>query len=347
VGSVFFFLFPSSFRISIGTGIGVFLALLGLATVTGIGMFRITAGALDFPHTFRFQYFLGLGGILLVGLLTQRKWKSSFVIAVLAVTALNIIIRGGQGETIISSDSFGHYDVSDVVGALRFNFNGGGQTAAIIVVLVMHKLFDVMGTVLTVSVSTILEDNKFIFDEKTFRHVMSKSVPLRRIFILDAVWVLIGAVLGCSTTTVFIESVAAIAVGARTGLASVVAGLCFLASIFLYPIVSLVPPEATGVVLFLTSVKVFHQLKLMDYDNPTHVIPSSLTLLLITFTQNISLGISIGLSVGMLFWAFSGELKKIVDEEDSNIKREAAIVVFILIYCIAWINVLGEMGVLY
>jgi len=352
----FFFLFPGSFRTAIGTGIGMFLALLGLATVTGIGMFDINtiSEALDFPHTFRFQYFLGFGGILLAGLLNQSKWRSSFVITVLAVTALDIIVRGGQGQTILTGSEFGQYGVSNVAGQLSFSFNGlpglpvnGGKVAAIIIVLVMHKLFDVMGTVLTVSVSTILEDNKFIFDEKTFRHVMSKSIPLRRIFLLDAFWILPGAVLGLSTTTVFIESVAAIAVGARTGLAACVAGLCFLVSIFLYPIVSLVPAEATGVVLFLTSVKVFHQLKLMDYDNPTHIIPASLTFLLITFTQNISLGISIGLSVGMVFWALNGDLKEIVGKEDSNIKSQAAIVVFVLIYGIAWINILGEMGVLY
>jgi len=347
VGNVFFFLFPASFRISIGTGIGVFLALLGLKTLTGIGMFTITASGLDFPHEFQYQYFLGFGGILLVGLLNQRKFRSSFVIAVLFVTALNLFIRGGKKETIIDPKSFGDSSITDIAGQLRFDFQGGSKTAAIIVVLIMHKLFDVMGTVLTVSVSTILEDHKFIFDETTFRNVMSKSVPLQRIFLLDAVWVLIGAVLGCSTTTVFIESVAAIAVGARTGLASVVAGLCFIASIGLYPIVSLVPPEATGVVLFLTSVKIFHQLKLIDYDNSNYVIPSSLTLLLITFTQNISLGISIGLSVGMVFWAISGDLRSIVNKEDNNIRPTVAVIVFIVVYGIAWINILGEMGVLY
>jgi len=175
---------------------------------------------------------------------------------------------------------------------------------------------------------------------------MSTSVPLRKIFILDAVWVPIAAVLGVSTTTVFIESVAAIPVGARTGLASVVCGLCFLSSIFLYPIVKLIPPEATGVVLFLTSVKVMHQLKFIDYDKPAHIVPCCLTLLLITFTQNISLGISIGLSIGMVFWALSGELQEIISKE-STLKASTSAIVFALLYIVAWINILGEMGVLY
>jgi xanthine/uracil/vitamin C permease (AzgA family) len=157
VGELFFFGLPQHFRIAIGVGIGLFLGFLGLMLGSGIGFAGISGGALGLPEEVRYQFWVAIAGLLLIVLLLHFKWSSAYILCVLAVTVASIVIRAIRGETLIAADAFGHYDMSPIAGQLNFKFLGGGQTAMVCVCLVCAKLFDVMGTVLTLAAGVVID----------------------------------------------------------------------------------------------------------------------------------------------------------------------------------------------
>jgi len=116
-------------------------------------------------------------------------------------------------------------------------------------------------------------------------------------YIADAFAAICGSMLGVSTVVTYVESGAAVSDGAKTGLSSLVTGACFLASVFLAPLVSAIPPLATGPILLLVGCLMFGEVKKLDWQDYEESMPAFLTIVTMTFTFNIGFGIIFGVAM--------------------------------------------------
>lgn len=248
---------PASMKHAITVGIGLFIALLGLQ-MSGIMSIKlslfpenITALVENHGHVtlhpgeslismgqFSPSVLLTLFGLLLTALLMARKIKGAILISILATTVLGIII----GQVVIPK-GFSPVDVPnfsnnaffalDIMGALKLGF------LAVILTFVFVALFDAMGTLVGATTKAGPVDE-------------NGNIPkLGKAMAVDAVGSSVGALLGTSTVTAYVESAAGVAVGGRTGLTAIVVGLLFLAALFFTTVIHLIPDAATAPALII------------------------------------------------------------------------------------------------
>jgi AGZA family xanthine/uracil permease-like MFS transporter len=129
----------------------------------------------------------------------------------------------------------------------------------------------------------------------------------QRILVVDSLAAAAGGAAGVSSNTSYIESASGVGEGARTGLASVVTGLFFLLSIFLAPLVSVIPSEAAVPALVLVGFLMMQQVKGIAWDDVEIAIPAFLTIILMPFTYSISVGIGAGFLAYVLIKAVRGK----------------------------------------
>jgi AGZA family xanthine/uracil permease-like MFS transporter len=111
---------------------------------------------------------------------------------------------------------------------------------------------------------------------------------------IDAAATVFGALFGTSTTTSFIESVAGIEQGGRTGLTSIVTGVCFLLAILLVPLISSVPEYATAPALIMVGLFMIKEVKKIDFENMEHAFPAFIIMVMIALSYSISTGLAFG-----------------------------------------------------
>jgi AGZA family xanthine/uracil permease-like MFS transporter len=133
----------------------------------------------------------------------------------------------------------------------------------------------------------------------------------QRILIVDSVAAAAGGAASVSSNTSYIESASGVGEGARTGLASVVTGACFLISMVFAPLVTLVPYEAATPALVLVGFLMMAQVKGIDFDDLEVAIPAFLTIILMPFTYSISAGIGAGFVSYVLLKVIRGKAQEI------------------------------------
>jgi adenine/guanine/hypoxanthine permease len=311
---------PRSLRAAISVGIGLFIAFIGLVDS---GVVRPGSGT---------PVQLGINsqlvgwpiGIFLIGLLILvvlfvRKVKGAMLIAIGAATILAVLIEAalhlgskttenptGWMLNVPSLSSFGAPDLSllgrvDLFGA----FTGASSPAAVLglVLLVFSLLlsdfFDTMGTIVAVGAEgdLLAEDGN--------------PPRTQEILIVDSIAAIAGGVGSVSSNTSYIESAAGVGDGARTGIASVVTGVAFLLSLFLAPLVNMVPSEAAAPALFFVGFLMMSQVLHVNWDDPEEGIPAFLTIVLMPFTYSITVGIGAGFIAYALIKIIRGKAKEV------------------------------------
>ena len=148
------------------------------------------------------------------------------------------------------------------------------------------------------------------------------NVPnMDKAMLADAIATCVGAVCGTSTVTTFVESSAGIGEGGRTGLTSIVVGLCFLVAMFLSPIAKLIPPAATAAALIYVGVLMMNSVSKINWLDPAVAVPAFVTIGMMVFTYSISYGIGLGLISYVLIQLFTGRFcktEKTVVKEDGT-----------------------------
>jgi len=129
--------------------------------------------------------------------------------------------------------------------------------------------------------------------------------------LVDSVAAAAGGAAGISSNTSYIESASGVGEGARTGLASIVTGICFLLTTFLAPLVAIIPYEAATPALIIVGFLMMSQIKNIDWDDLGIAIPAFLTIILMPFTYNISVGIGAGFITHVLIRVFQGRAKEV------------------------------------
>ena len=160
-------------------------------------------------------------------------------------------------------------------------------------------IFDTLGTLIGCA------DKAKMLDEE------GKLPRIKQALLADAIATSVGAVLGTSTTTTFVESSSGVSEGARTGLASVVTGLLFLVAIVLSPVFIAIPGFATSPALIFVGFLMITAVKDIRFDNAIEAIPAYLALLAMPILYSISDGIAVGVISYVLLHVFTGKAKDV------------------------------------
>jgi AGZA family xanthine/uracil permease-like MFS transporter len=314
---------PTQLKIAISVGIGLFIALIGLVDAgfvrrTSTGPVPVTLGdngnLIGWPVVvFAFGLFLMIG-------LTVKKIKGALLIGITVTTIVAIAVEsafkigpfvGPDGvnpkgwnlnvpalpEAVVDTPDF------SILG--DFNLLGGFDritlvaASLLVFTLLLADFFDTMGTMTAIGQQAGLVDRN------------GNIEGANRILLVDSLAATAGGAGSVSSNTSYIESASGVGEGARTGLASVVTGLLFLLTTFLAPLVAIIPYEAAVPALIIVGFMMMTQIKGIDWDDLGIAIPAFLTIILMPFTYNISVGIGAGFVTYVVIRVVQGRRREI------------------------------------
>lgn len=299
---------PLALKRAIGVGIGLFILFIGFANggmiVSGCAPDSTTLGFCDgtlvtlaFPTTAgQFVFLLGLA---ITFILWARRIKAALIISIVVTTVI-AIATGVQTTTLppyaISFNTLG-LGLQDPFQAFA---KLGALTAVLTIFAIMlSDFFDTMGTVTGIAAEAGLagEDG---------------SVPgIGRILMVDSVAAIAGGLGGVSSNTTYIESAAGVAEGGRTGFASVITGLLFLAAVVVAPLAGLIPNQATAPALVLVGYLMFTLVKDINVGDLEDGLPALLTIILMPLTYDITVGIGAGFISWTLLKVVRGKMGEV------------------------------------
>jgi AGZA family xanthine/uracil permease-like MFS transporter len=315
---------PAQLKIAISVGIGLFIALIGLVDAgfvrrTGSGPVPVTLG--DNGTLVGWPIIIFALGLFLMITLMVKKVKGALLIGIAVATAAAIAVESAFkiGPNFIAPDKVNPKGwglnvpsvPSDVIATPDFgllgqfslfgSFSRISLVAAILIVftLLLSDFFDTVGTVTAIGHESGLIDSK-------------GNIPNNdRILLVDSLAAVAGGAGSISSNTSYIESASGVGEGARTGLASVVTGILFLLTTFLAPLVAVIPYEAATPALVIVGFLMMTQIKGIDWADYGIAIPAFLTIILMPFTYNISVGIGAGFVSHVVIRLVQGRRKEV------------------------------------
>ncbi|HSK33524.1 MAG TPA: NCS2 family permease [Propionicimonas sp.] len=316
---------PRALRSGISVGIGLFISFIGLVDA---GVVRKAVGT---------PVQLGIGGtltgwpiaIFLIGLLILialfvRKVKGAMLIAILGATVLAVIVEAAlkigsrtDATGAVVNEAGWMLNVPTLSGFSLPNFGllgrvdlfGGFTSAAgpaallglllLVFSLLLSDFFDTMGTIVAVGAEGNMLDDE------------GNPPRTQEILVVDSIAAIAGGLGSVSSNTSYIESAAGVGEGARTGIASIITGVGFLLSLFLAPLVNMVPSEAAAPALFFVGFLMMSQVVHVNWEDPEEGIPAFLTIVLMPFTYSITVGIGAGFITYALIKLLRGKGKDV------------------------------------
>lgn len=287
---------PQSLRAATTVGIGLFIAIIGFKNSGLLKAFYIGQNPVKPLNSIAGgDWLLQLGnivedksvlltviGLLITAILMVMRAPAAILLGILITTIIGI----PMGITDLSSLSKATWVPSfSNVAFGHLNFAGAFHAGLITIICTFTfvELFDTFGTLTGTAAKAGL------LDKPNGKEQIGKAM------LVDAAGVSIGALLGTSTITAFVESAAGVSQGGRTGLTSVTTGVMFLLSLFIAPIALLVPGVATAPALIIVGVLMAGAVREVDWDDFVLAIPAFLTVVIMPFTYSIANGISFGI----------------------------------------------------
>ncbi len=313
---------PPALKSAIAVGIGLFITLIGLVdagfvrrlpdaanTTVPVGL-GINGSIASWPT------FVFVVGLVLTGVLVAKRVKAAILIGVLGTTVVAIVVEAivkagpsagtnpkgwNLGYPALPDDVVGTPDLS-LVGDV--NFDAWVQVPIITAILfvftlVLTDFFDTIGTM------TGLGKEAGLLDAD------GKLPNVGKALFVDGLGAVAGGAASSSSNTVYIESAAGIAEGARTGLANVVTGLLFIAAMFFTPLYQAVPVEAAAPALVIVGVLMMAQIREIDFTDFSIALPAFLTIVVMPFTYSIANGIGAGFISYVLLRTATGKARGI------------------------------------
>jgi AGZA family xanthine/uracil permease-like MFS transporter len=313
---------PPQLKTAIAVGIGFFLTIIGLADA---GVIRPGTPLISFGVNGQlagWPLLVFVVGLLLTSVLVVRRVKGALLIGIVVSTVLAIVVeavaglggrfdaegtevnpRGWALQVPTLPDQVVSAPDLSIIG--NFSLFGGferiGVIAALLIVfsIMIADFFDTVGTVTAVGAEGGLLDEK---------RNLPRSQP---VLLVDSVAAAAGGAASVSSNTTYIESASGVADGARTGLASVVTGVLFLLAMFFTPLVQVVPSEAAAPALVIVGALMISQIRNLEWDDMSLVIPAFLTIALMPFTYSITNGIGAGVISYVLLRTATGRGRQI------------------------------------
>ena len=284
---------PLNLRIAMGSGVGLFIGLIGLKSggiITGNDATLLSLGDLSEESTL-----LSILGFLIIAILSMRKVSGSIIIGILTITSISIFSGLVKFKGIISlpPDPLPVFLKLDIIGAFDV------AMISVIISFLFVNFFDTTGTLLGVA-------NRAKLVKKT-----GEIQNLDKAIKADSTSSILGSFFGCAPVTSYVESSAGIEIGGRTGLTAVVTGFAFLLSIFLSPLSEMVPPYATAGVLIYVAIIMLSDVERLDWSDSTEILPALIIIIMIPLTFSIANGIALGFITYTLIKLTSNRYKEI------------------------------------
>ena len=263
---------PDTLKNAISAGIGLYIAFIGLKSAGVIVDNQATLVTLGDVTTG--SALLGLIGIVITSVMLVKNIKGALLIGILLTTIIGIPL----GVTNIS----GIFSTPPSVEPIFMKFEWSNiltkDMFVIVFTLLFVDLFDCIGTVIGVASRAGMMKN-------------GKIPRLKEVFMVDSISTTVGAVMGTSTVAVYVESAAGVNEGGRSGLTSLVTGICFLFALFLAPLFLAIPAAATAPVLVLVGLMMMSSVLKVNFDNYAEAVPAFVCIIFMPLSYSISEGI--------------------------------------------------------
>ncbi len=288
---------PSSLKKATAAGIGVFITLIGMKN-SGIVVSN-PATLLSFGDLNQGTALLALTGLIITGVLFALKIPGAILIGIVVTTVIGIPMgitkplggwSGWSPVSVPSAPIFWHFDFSQI---LSFKF------FVVFFSFFFVDLFDTVGTLVGVTTQAGLTDKD------------GKIPRVKQALLADAVGTTLGAMLGTSTVTSYIESSSGVAAGGRTGLTAISSGVLFFIALIFSPFFLLVPAAATAPALIMVGALMMQAVVDIDFKDPTEALPAFLTIVIMPFSYSIAEGIVFGVISYVILKTVTGKFKQI------------------------------------
>ncbi|MBQ3536006.1 MAG: NCS2 family permease [Alistipes sp.] len=284
---------PTSLKNAIGAGIGLFIAFIGLqnagvianndATLVSLG--DITSGSA----------LLALIGLVITGVLVVKNVRGALLIGILLTTLIGIPMGITNFGGVVSAP----HSISDIFCKFEWENVWSLDMLVIVFTFLFIDMFDTIGTL----VGVCTKANMITPDGKIPR--------VKEAFMADAVATTVGACLGTSTTTTYVESASGVAQGGRTGLTAFVVACCFAVALFFSPLFLSIPSAATAAVLIIVGLFMLEPVKNIPLTDYAEAIPAFICIVMMPLAYSISDGILLGMISYVVLNVLCGNFKRI------------------------------------
>ncbi|WP_199872923.1 NCS2 family permease [Inediibacterium massiliense] len=268
---------PKNVKIAIGSAVGFFIVLVGFKSAK---FMTITEGSIKMGDLGDPIAKLSLIGLAVAVILMSHKVKGALLWAMIGTTIIGIPMGITKVPSSLISMPPSISPIAfqlDIMGALKWSF------FPLMFTFFVGDFFSTLGTLLGVSAKA-----GFLDEEGNLPNI---DKP----FLVDAIATIVGALLGSTVVTTYIESASGVEAGGRTGLTGVVTGICFLLTMFFTPIAGMIPAAATAPALILIGLLMLSGMSEIDYSDFTEAFPAFATIIFTAYTSSIANGISIGI----------------------------------------------------
>jgi AGZA family xanthine/uracil permease-like MFS transporter len=293
---------PLELKLAISAGIGMFILFIGLKNggiIVTHPVTLVTAGKFSEPRVL-----LVIAGIALTAVLHARNVRGAIVIGVIVLTIAGAFISDADHKPLTEAPkgwiappaslapTFMAFDFGYV-------FQNWHRTLPLVLAFLFVDLFDNMGTLIGVC------------SRLGYLNEQGELPGIGRALAADAGAAMVGATLGTSTVTSYIESAAGTEEGGRTGLTALVVSLCFLSALVLHPILQIIPTVATAPALVIVGLLMMQGLAKLDLRDFVKAVPCILTIVMMPLTFSISEGIAIGFAFYCVLMLLCGRAREV------------------------------------
>ena len=308
---------PASLKVAVSVGIGLFITFIGLqnahivvdgSTLVGLFSFNGSVKAGTFQSE-GITVVLALIGLLITAFLVIKNVKGNILLGILITWVLGIICQ--LTGLYVPNAEAGFYSLipSGIISApasvaptlFKMDFSAIASLNFVVVVFafLFVDIFDTLGTLIGCATKANMLDKE------------GKLPGIKGALMADAVGTTVGACLGTSTITTFVESSSGIAEGGRTGLTSIVSGLLFILALFFSPVFLAIPSFATAPALIVVGFFMMQSVAKINWSDMLEAIPAFICIFAMPFMYSISEGISFGVISFVVLNAEAGKAKKI------------------------------------
>ena len=284
---------PMNLRIAMGSGVGLFIGIIGLKN--GGIIVPNEATLISMGNILKTETMLAMIGFLLIAILAVRKVPGAILIGVVMITFASILIGiiEFQGLVSLPPPFMPVFMKLDILGALDL------AMISVIMSFLFVNLFDTAGTLLGVA------NQAKLVDESGGINNLDKALKA------DSSSSAVGAFLGCAPVTSYVESSAGVEAGGRTGLTAVTVGFLFLVAIFFSPLASIIPAHATSGALIYVAILMLGGMERLNWSDTSELLPALIIIVMIPLTFSIANGIALGFISYVVLKIASGKISLI------------------------------------
>ncbi|MCH5336355.1 MAG: NCS2 family permease [Campylobacter sp.] len=293
---------PKDLRLAICAGIGCFIAFLGLSQMGVIVYNKDTLVSIgNFKDS---RVLFGIFTLALIVFFWAIRLRGAFILGVLLSSVIAWTFHLDDSSFPTQIFSLPNFSTQNGLGAifLKLDIKSALHITMIPIILTFFitQLFDSIGTITGVG-----ERGKIFDDSKNGEKKLGKTL------MADATNSALGAIIGTSTVTAFVESATGVESGGRTGLSALVVAICFVFTLFLLPVFKAIPANAIYPVLIMVGILMFMEVKNINFKDSAIAVASFFTIIMMPFTYSITTGFAFGFLSYLLVRIFKREWDKI------------------------------------